>query len=193
MCKYVIRWFRSIDLTKTIMFVIIVAVVCCIIGFFFPVFSYDDPEHLIVTFIGVLATFAVVSNFSQVADIRNQTDVELTRLKEQLASKEKECNEKIDNTKKQIDMTDKELEEMEPLVDSLIRKELTQILKGVNGCFQFSIVDYKPYGKGLLHVTVEVYKREKIEDGNYDVNTKETELKTYIVNLANGSYKEVDK
>ncbi len=150
-------------------------------------------EKLVLSFIGIIATFVVVSNLAQVIEIRNDTKDRLSKMEGQMELKEKECNEKIDNTKKQIDMTDKELEEMEPLVDSLIRKELTQILKGVNGCFQFSIVDYKPYGKGLLHVTVEVYKREKREDGNYNVNTKETELKTYIVNLANGSYKEVDK
>ena len=155
--------------------------------------SEIDKENSMVTFIGVLAAFVVINNFSQVADIRNETKERLSKMEGQMEKKEEECNKKIEKTENQIEMTNKELEEMEPLIDSLIRKELTQILNGVNGCFRFSIVDYKPYGKGLLHVTVEVYKREKREDGNYNVNTQETELKTYIVNLANGSYKEVDK
>lgn len=186
---------RNNCMQKVIFWVAVGAIIICALGTFLPVFGIEkiDTENSMITFIGVLSAFIVINNFSQVEDIRNDTKDRLSKMEGQMELKEKECNEKIDNTKKQIDMTDKELEEMEPLVDSLIRKELTQILKGVNGCFQFSIVDYKLYGKGLLHVTVEVYKREKREDGNYNVNTKETELKTYIVNLANGSYKEVDK
>ena len=64
------------------MVVILAAVICCIVGFFFPVFKYSDPNNLVITFLGILATFVVVSNYAQMIEIRKEMkdDIEQRRM-----------------------------------------------------------------------------------------------------------------
>lgn len=82
---------------------------------------------------------------------------------------------------------------MKPLFDTLIRKEMTSILKGVNGCFRFVIKEYSFIEIGLLMAKVEIYKREQKDDTgkNFNVNTKEKELKSFIVDIVNKTYNEL--
>lgn len=177
-----------------VLFVIIGAIICCIAGFFCPKFEYLNADNIVITFLGILATFVVISNFSQVADIRDRTEKELDWMKKQMDVKEIEYNEKIDKTQKQIDLTGKELIELKPLFDALIRKEVASILDGINGCFRFGILEYSFIEKGLLMVKVEVFKREQKDDTgkNFYVNTKEKEQKTYIVDIVKKTYNEIN-
>ena len=177
-----------------VLLVIIGAIVCCIIGFFYPKFEYLNADNLVITFLGVLATFVVISNFSQVADIRDRTEKNLGLMKKQMDVKEHEYNEKINKAQKQIDLTDKELIELKPLFDAIIRKEVASILDGINGCFQFGILEYSFIEKGLLMVKVEVFKRERKDNTgkNFYVNIEEKEQKTYIVDIVKKTYNEIN-
>ncbi len=180
-------------LQALVLLVIIGAIVCCIVGFFCPRFTYLNADNIVITFLGVLATFVVISNFSQVADIRDRTEKELDRMQKQMDLKELEQEKEIHKVQEKIDSTDKELIELKPLFDTLIRKEVTSILNGVNGCFRFVIKEYSFIEIGLLMVKVEVYKREQKDDTgkNFNVNTKEKELKSFIVDIVNKTYNEL--
>lgn len=134
-----------------VLFVIIGAIICCIAGFFCPKFEYLNADNIVITFLGILATFVVISNFSQVADIRDRTEKELDWMKKQMDVKEIEYNEKIDKTQKQIDLTGKELIELKPLFDALIRKEVASILDGINGCSRFGILEYSFIEKRIAY------------------------------------------
>jgi len=115
-------------------------------------------------------------------------------MKKQMDVKELEYNEKINKAQKQIDLTNKELIELKPIFDALIRKEVASILDGINGCFQFGILEYRFIEKGLLMVKAEVFKREPKDDTgkNFYVNTKEMEQKIYIVDIVKKTYNEIN-
>lgn len=67
-----------------IMVIIAAAVVCCICGFFFNIFEYDNKDNIVITFLGALAAFVVISNYAQMVEIRNKTDKELDKMKKEL-------------------------------------------------------------------------------------------------------------
>lgn len=62
--------------------IIVAAVVCCVAGFFCPIFNYPNEDHLIITFLGALAAFVVISNYALMVEIRNKTkeDIELRQM-----------------------------------------------------------------------------------------------------------------
>lgn len=81
------RWFRDSFpgiMRGFIMVVIVAAVVCCIIGFFSPKFEYLDENNLVITFLGALAAFVVISNYAQLVEIRNKTDEKMDQMKNEL-------------------------------------------------------------------------------------------------------------
>lgn len=83
--KEVIKFlFSPKFLLGSVMLVIIAAVVCCIIGFFSPVFKYPNEDNLVITFLGALAAFVVISNYAQMMEIRNKTNKELDNMKKEL-------------------------------------------------------------------------------------------------------------
>lgn len=86
-----------------IMFVIVAAVVCCIIGFFFHKFEYDNTNNIVITFLGALAAFVVISNYAQMVDIRNKTDERLDEMKDELEKKTEELSKKTDRIIQKID------------------------------------------------------------------------------------------
>lgn len=83
----------------TVMFwVAIIAIVICSLGIIFPCLEISK-ENSIVTFLGVLATFVVISNFSQVADIRNETKEKLGKIREELSDMRKDLDAANDQLK----------------------------------------------------------------------------------------------
>ena len=75
-----------------IMFVIVVAVVCCVAGFFCHKFEYEDPDNLVVTFLGALAAFVVISNYALMVEIKNKTKDDIEKRQRDLDI----MNQKID-------------------------------------------------------------------------------------------------
>ena len=67
-----------------IMVIISGAVLCCVAGFFFNIFEYQNADNIVITFLGALAAFVVISNYAQMVEIRNKTDTELDKMKKEL-------------------------------------------------------------------------------------------------------------
>ena len=77
------------------MFVIVAAVVCCIIGFFFHKFEYPNTDNLVITFLGALAAFVVISNYAQMVEIRNKTENKLKEFEDKLRAMNTTIDEKV--------------------------------------------------------------------------------------------------
>lgn len=83
-----------------IMGIIVAAVVCCVVGFFCPVFKYADENNLVITFLGALAAFVVISNYAQMVEVRNQTDKRIKELEDKLEN----MNDKVDGMERIIEI-----------------------------------------------------------------------------------------
>ena len=57
-----------------------------------------QPESLVITFIGILATFVVVSNFSQVANIEQKTNKKIVEIEGEVSRISKRCFDENENT-----------------------------------------------------------------------------------------------
>ena len=75
--------------------IIAAAVLCCVVGFFFPIFKYDNPNNIVITFLGALAAFVVISNYAQMIEIRNQTDKRIKELESKLEAMNTTIDEKV--------------------------------------------------------------------------------------------------
>ena len=78
--------------------------------------SMPSSESLIITFIGILATFVVVSNFSQVANIEEKADRKIKEIEKKVNVISERCLDESKNTS---------------LASSIIQtKEMIDIIKG---------------------------------------------------------------
>lgn len=89
------HWFRDSFpgiMRGFIMVVIVAAVICCIIGFFSPKFEYLDENNLVITFLGSLAAFVVISNYAQMVEIRKKTEDDIRSRKKDMDIMEKKIS-----------------------------------------------------------------------------------------------------
>lgn len=85
----------TIIMIWVIMVIIAAAVVCCICGFFFNIFEYDNKDNIVITFLGALAAFVVISNYAQMVEVRNQTDKRIKELESKLEAMSTTIDEKV--------------------------------------------------------------------------------------------------
>jgi len=116
---------------KVIFWVAIGAIAICALGIVLPCFGIGqiDKNNTIVTFLGVLATFVVVNNFSQVADMRRQTENKIKELERQL----KEAKKQLGDAKKVNDGLSETLEKFQKEYDTVIKTDLVRIINGKGG------------------------------------------------------------
>ena len=153
-CTMVIIW--------VIMGIIVAAVVCCVVGFFCPVFKYADENNLVITFLGALAAFVVISNYAQMVEIKNDTKRKLDDIQE----KEKKINKFI------------------AYYDNQIKKDVLSVLKkkySVNNALPIYDVDIKNVEALRFLVRIKVHERN--EKG--ERNMFKYEYWYYKVNLLN--------
>lgn len=153
-CTMVMIW--------VIMGIIVAAVVCCVVGFFCPVFKYADENNLVITFLGALAAFVVISNYAQMVEIKNDTKRKLDDIQE----KEKKINKFI------------------AYYDNQIKKDVLSVLKknySVNNALPICDVDIK--NVEALRFLVRIKVRERNEKG--ERNMFKYEYWYYKVNLLN--------
>lgn len=78
-----------------ILWVIIGAVVCCIIGFFCPIFKYPNEDNIVITFLGALAAFVVICNFTLMMETKNKTENKLKEFEDKLENMNTTIDEKV--------------------------------------------------------------------------------------------------
>ena len=78
-----------------IMAIIAAAVICCVVGFFCPIFKYPNEDNLIITFLGALAAFVVISNFAMMVEIRNKTENKIKDFENKLEAMNTTIDEKV--------------------------------------------------------------------------------------------------
>lgn len=155
-----------------VMLVIIGAIVCCIVGFFSPIFKYPNEDNLVITFLGALATFVVISNIAQVIEIRNET------------------NKKMDEVRLKLEL-------IEGYFNDSILVDVAKILEPEDPFFKITaknIISVKHKENKKYHVEVRIVKREnhRIVTGEYEINYYEVDLwnKTYHHITKNAFYQE---
>lgn len=149
-----------------IMGIIAAAVVCCVVGFFCPVFKYADENNLVITFLGALAAFVVISNYAQMVEMRNET------------------NKKLDEVNEKIKL-------IEDYLNDSVLKDLSKILSREDPFFRITvknIISVKHRRNNIYHTEVRMVKREGkyLKIGEYDV-------KYYEVDIANGTCRSIIK
>lgn len=87
--------FSTKVLIGMILWVIIGAVICCIVGFFCPIFKYPNEDNLVITLLGALAAFVVISNFTLMMEIRNKTENKLKEFEDKLKTMNTTIDEKV--------------------------------------------------------------------------------------------------
>jgi len=147
-----------------IMGIIAAAVLCCVVGFFFPIFKYNNTNNIVITFLGALAAFVVISNYAQMVEIRNETKAKLDEIEDK----------------------EKKFRGLDIYYDNSIKKDIVKVLKnyGVNGAFSIDKNTMRIKYLGDLVFLVRITVPERTEEGVR--NLDKTEYWYYTVNLLNG-------
>ena len=128
-------------------------------------------EQIGLSFIGIVATFVVISNFAQMVEIRNET------------------KEKLD----EIEDKEKKFRGLDIYYDNSIKKDIVKVLKseGVNGAFSIDKNTMRIKYLGDLVFLVRITVPERTEEGVR--NLDKTEYWYYKVNLLNGKASDSSK
>lgn len=135
-------------MTKVIFWVAMAVLISCSLGIIIPCLNIS-PDNIIIAFIGVLATFVVINNYTQIVELRNNVNEKLDEinvLREEMAQTNK-SNQRI-------------CEELSLNTKILLAKAM----KGVNGNFVFSAQDIETYSlvdDGIFIVEARVLKSDK--------------------------------
>jgi hypothetical protein len=101
-----------------------VIVVCAFIFWFLAVISYKyfgfalSPDNVVVTFVGILATFVVVSNYMQVLEIKKEFETKISGMESKY---EKDINEVKVTTTAQVSSIDNKLNSIYEMHVKIIR------------------------------------------------------------------------
>lgn len=153
-----------------VLLVMIFAIACCIIGFFHPVFKYDNA-NLVITFLGILATFVVVSNFSQVSEIRNNTEKDLEKMRKKMDENQKDTEKKLSDMRKDLDAANDQLEQI-----NKISAKITSNL----------LVDINKIWLAISKEQSEEKKAELLDELTVYADTNDPEIRAKIVEVLNG-------
>lgn len=156
----------------------IIAVICCLIGCFMPKFTFPNADNIVITFLGALATFVVVSNYVQILEIK------------------KSCDRKIEEFEKMINDAIYSKDSMSYEIEIYFKERIALFLNSKNlfGKFQIAaknVVEYHFTDSKLLKTTIVDIKRTPREGGGNDVSTTETMERRFEINLLNNDYKEL--
>jgi len=158
-----------------IMVIISGAVLCCVAGFFFNIFEYQNADNIVITFLGALAAFAVISNYALMVEIRKETEKGLDEMRNTLnAYKDK-------------------LEQLDGYYEDTIVNHIADVLNKKKVGFPFSIkpnsiISIKHKSEKIYHTEVRMVMRR----GN-QIITGEHEVKYYEVDLGNETCNPISK
>ncbi len=128
-----------------VMGIIAAAVLCCVVGFFCPIFKYPNEDNLVITFLGALAAFVIISNYAIMVEIRNKAKDDIKEMEERV--------EKIAG--------------LEEYYDYAIKNEIAKLLQNynVNGAFEINpkTMKIEYAGNMTFFVRIRIPKRDKGE------------------------------
>ncbi len=166
---YKVHW-----MTQTVFWIAMTILFICGLGIIIPCLGISE-SNLVLTFIGVLATFIVVSNYTQIVEVKKDTN---DRLKE-IEDKFNDSNIFDSAYKKEVDL--------------FIRMKLQELLKVATRPFICSIKDYHMTEDNRIIASVIMPKRELRPGSDNDNNIlKETEEKVFVVDIINQTIKEAN-
>ena len=113
-------------MVKTMFWVAIVAIIISVVSMFFP---STESEKSMLTFVGVLATFVVVGNYAQTADMRDRTESKMKELEGQL----QEAKSQLGDAEKLNNELSETIENFKNQYEIVVKKELLRIVnkKGI--------------------------------------------------------------
>ena len=136
-----------------------VLVLAIALGICFEKLKIND-SNVIIGFIGVLATFVVVGNYAQTADMRDRTENKITELEGKL----KEAKSQLEDAKKLNNDLSVTIENFKNKYDIVIKKDLLRIInkKGVQ-TGQSGLITETIYFNKLKEVRSEDGKKYTVE------------------------------
>lgn len=123
-------------------------------------------EKLVLSFIGIIATFVVISNLAQVVEVR------------------KETNEKLDEVRDKLQL-------IEGYFNDSILVDIAKVLSKEDSFFKVTpkhVIAVKHRGNKVYHVKVMMVKRD-----NHQIIIGEYDVKYYEVDLGDGNCHEITK
>lgn len=180
MCKNIKNW----DWITILYFVFIIVSILAINCIVCNIKSLSNTST-VLAFIGILATFVVVSNYAQMLEFRNSTKNDLNKTTEKINEQSKTIEklknkyeetvssnaiikDRLDNLKNPSDIMHKELSD-------IIRIKIVEAMQGVNGKFGFNVDDvlnYKYINNGVYFVEAKVIKSDTAKSFYVDIIKK---------------------
>lgn len=153
MCKKIKNWS---SITKLYAIFIIIASVAVIT----VAFRMDSIGNnaTVLSLIGIIATFVVISNYTQIVDVKTEID------------------NKIGNYKKltnDVESLYKDNHYIQNNLSDITKTQIAQAMKRVNGNYNFkvsNVVDYNLIGDGIYYVNAEIIEGDRKEVYPFNVN-----------------------
>ncbi|MDR2809649.1 MAG: hypothetical protein LBB84_03710 [Tannerellaceae bacterium] len=119
-------------------------------------------DHIILVFIGILATFIVVSNYAQVKDIKESTNTEIREIKDAIYTK---INTEINNHEKRIDALFKESKiDLKKFIQNESRRTKCLLYMQLSFAYSSGHVRNPDLAVYLLAYAIQEYKRFENDD-----------------------------
>lgn len=168
-----------------IMGIIVAALVCCIVGFFCPVFKYPNEDNMVITFLGALAAFVVISNFALMVEIRNKTENKIKEFENKLGAMNTTIDEKVnvmDTDKENIKNMYMALEKMMFCDHGVLFRYYA--IKDTSGYKMLKVMGYSK--EGINEIEFKEYLRRFSDDDMKESEKKKLKIFGVPINLLNG-------
>lgn len=159
-------------MTQVVFWIAMAILIICGLGIIIPCLSISE-SNLVLTFIGILATFIVVSNYAQIVEVKKDTNDRLKEIEDKIS----ESNIFDGAYKKEVDL--------------FIRMKLQELLRDTTKPLSCTIKDYHMTEDNFIIAKVTMPKRELRPGSNnsYNVST-DMEEKVFVVDMLNNKIKE---
>lgn len=159
-------------MTQVVFWIAMAILIICGLGIIIPCLSISE-SNLVLTFIGVLATFVVINNYAQIIEVKKDTDNRLKVLEDKMV----ESNIFDSAYKKEVEI--------------FIRMKLQELLRDTTKPLSCTIKDYHMTDDNFIIARVTMPKRELRPGSNnaYNVST-DMEEKVFVVDMLNNIIKE---
>ena len=158
-------------MTQVVFWIAMAILIICGLGIVIPCLSISE-SNLVLTFIGILATFIVVSNYVQIVEVKKDTNDKLKVIDDKIS----ESNIFDSAYKKEVDL--------------FIRMKLQELLKEATKPLLCTIKDFYMTKDNLIIANIIMPKRELRPGSENEYNVlKETEERVFVIDIINDTIK----